>query len=242
MLYNLIPYGAVIPYRTDGRSAEAAYWAPALDFLRTHPAGPEYRVEVVPTGDHWESYRLPREGVPLARGWYRQIDIAQNPLFYRDELRPAEYRSWLRSRGVRYVLLPDTQLGRMGEEREAELLRSGRSGLVLALRDSRFEIYELPRPTPILTGPAQASLVRLDHERIAGRVAAPGTYRLAARFTPLWRLAEGRGCLARAPDGMTSVRLERAGPFELALEKNPFGIVEARLDGGAAPCDAAPRR
>ena len=51
---------------------------------------PSDRVEVVPTGDHWEAYWLPRAGFPLARGWYRQLDIAQNPLFYEEPLEPAD--------------------------------------------------------------------------------------------------------------------------------------------------------
>ncbi len=68
---------------------------------------------------------MPRAGFPLARGWYRQLDIAQNPLFYEEPLEPSAYRAWLDSLGVRWVLLPNTQLGRIGEEREAELLRSG---------------------------------------------------------------------------------------------------------------------
>ena len=55
--------------------------------------------------------------------------------------------------GVRYVLLPDTQLGRMGEEREADLLRSGDSGLKEVLATGDWRVSELPGADPILTGP-----------------------------------------------------------------------------------------
>ena len=134
-------------HRGDTRSAEEAYWEPAIELLRARSTA-DHRVEVVPTGDHWESYWLPRAGVPLARGWYRQLDIAQNPLFYEEPLEPEAYRAWLDSLGVRYVLLPDTQLGRIGEEREAELLRSGRAGLVEVERAGDVTVYEVPDADP----------------------------------------------------------------------------------------------
>lgn len=214
LAYTLVPYLAVIPYRTDGRPSEEAFWTPALAFLSAH-ADPNYRVEVVPTGDHWEAYWLPHAGFPLARGWYRQLDIARNPLFYRRPLEPAEYRAWLRSMGVRYVLLPGTQLGRMGEEREAELLRSRRSGLRVVFRGETGAIYELPDPVPILSGPTNAALTVFGHERILGRVQGAGVYRLAVMWTPWLYVENGPVCLEEASDGMTTLVARRAGSFRL---------------------------
>ena len=57
---------------------------------------------------------IPRAGFPLARGWYRQIDIAENGALYRDPLSPAGYRHWLRRMAVRYVMLPALPLGQEG--------------------------------------------------------------------------------------------------------------------------------
>jgi hypothetical protein len=216
LAYTLVPYLAVIPHRTDGRPAKKAFWAPALAFLRAH-ADPNSRVEVVPTVDHWEAYWIPRSGLPLARGWYRQLDIAQNPLFYREPLEAAAYREWLRSRGIRYVLLPDTGLGRMGEEREAELLRTGAAGLTAVFRSPTGTIYELERPTPILSGPGPARLTLLDHERVVGEVGGRGRYRLAVRWTPWWRVEGGAVCVREAADGMTTVVAHAAGTFELGV-------------------------
>ena len=232
--YNLVPYVAVIPYRTDGRPAEEAYWEPAFDFLREQDPG--YRVEVVPTGDHWEAYWVPRAGFALARGWYRQLDIAQNPLFYEEPLQPEEYRAWLRDLGVRYVLLPDTQLGRMGEEREAELLASGGSGLQEVFRSDDWRIYELPRAEPILTGPGDASLSEIEHERIAGSLPTPGEYRLRVRYTRYWRVESGRLCLTEAPDGMTVLRARAPGPFALELDESPGALVRAAIGRSPTGC------
>jgi hypothetical protein len=220
LAYTLVPYVGAALHRTDTRSAEASFWTPALSLLGSRWS-PDYRVEVVPTGDHWEAYWVPRAGFPLARGWYRQLDIAGNPLFYEAPLEPEVYEEWLRSLGVRYVLLPETQLGRLGEEREAELLRSGRSGLLEIARAGGVTLYELPEPTPLLTGPGPGRLTAVEHDGVAGEVRAPGTYRLAMRWTPTWRVQGGEVCVEEAPDGMTSVVASGAGSFELGVSALP---------------------
>ena len=235
LAYTLVPYVAVIRYRTDSRPATEAYWAPALDFLRAN-LGPNHRVEVVPTADHWEAYWVPKAGFALARGWYRQLDIAQNPLFYEEPLRAGEYREWLRDMGVRYVLLPDVQLGRYGEEREGDLLRSGRSGLPLVFTTSDWRMYELPQAEGILTGPGEASVSAHDHDRIAGTLSAAGVYRLAVRHTPYWRVEQGRLCLERAADGMTTLRAQAAGPFALEIDDSLGAVVAAARDRAATDC------
>jgi hypothetical protein len=215
LAYTLVPYVAVIPYRTDARPAERAFWEPAFAFLRAH-ADSEHRVEVVPTGDHWEAYWLPHAGFPLARGWYRQLDIAQNGLFYEGSLEPVEYREWLRANAVRYVVLPHAQLGRIGEEHEADLLRSGAAGLRLAFRSASAAVYELRDATSLLTGPGEARVTVYEHERLEGRIGAPGRYRLRVRYTPHLRVERGEVCLARGADGMTELVARRPGPFVLA--------------------------
>jgi hypothetical protein len=220
LVYTVVPYVGAAAHRTDTRSAEAAFWEPALELLAER-GSPDFRVEVVPTGDHWEAYRLPRAGFPLARGWYRQLDIVQNPLFYEEPLEPDAYRAWLDSMGVRWVLLPHTQLGRIGEEREAELLRSGRAGLEEVGTAGDVTVYEVPDPNPILTGPGEAHLTAYRHDRVEGEVDAAGTYRLAVRWTPTWRVEAGEVCVREATDGMTEVVASGAGPFVLGVSMLP---------------------
>ena len=220
LAYTLVPYVGAAVHRTDTRSAEQSFWAPALAFLEKN-AGAGHSVEVVPTGDHWEAYWVPRAGFPLARGWYRQLDIAQNPLFYEDTLDPDAYRDWLAARGVRYVLLPDTQLGRMGEEREAELLRSGRAGLPEVARAGDVTVYEVPDAAPLLTGPPGAGLISVGHDRVEGELRTPGTYRLALRWTPTWRVTAGDVCVEEGPDGMTRLVARAPGLFALGVSALP---------------------
>jgi hypothetical protein len=214
LVYNFGPDVSALPKRLDDReTASAAYWAPALDILRER-SSPDYRVEVVPTFGHWEAYFIPRAGFALARGWYRQLDLAENPELYATPLDAQSYRAWLRKLGIRFVLLPRARLGALGAEREAELLRSGRADLRLVQKTRNWSIYELPRATPILTGPATATLTRVGHDVVAGRVAAPGRYLLRVRYTPHTRV-RGPVCLEPGPHEMTRLVARRAGTFVL---------------------------
>jgi hypothetical protein len=235
LAYMLVPYVAVIPYRTDGRPEHAAFWEPALEFVRAG-SGANFRVEVVPTGDHWEAYWVPESGLALARGWYRQIDIKENELFYRPSLEAATYRAWLRELGVRYVLLPSTQLDRMSAAPEAELLRSGRSGLRPVFRNQTAIVYELPGATRMLAGPGRASLSVFGHDRIEGRIDAPGVYRLAVRFTPYWTVGAGSVCTTRAADGMTLLHATQPGGFTLSVEQDAAPIAGRLIGRDSGAC------
>jgi hypothetical protein len=232
LVYNVAPYAGAALDRTDVRAADRSFWAPAVAFLAERST-PNYRVEVVPTFDHWEAYWLPRAGIPLARGWYRQIDIARNELFYEKPLGPAAYREWLRGMGVRFVVLPSTRLGQKGEEREAALLRSGRSGLREAFRSPQLTIFEVPRPEPILSGPGSPVVTRFDHAGIEGRLPAAGSYGLKVRYTRYWRVRSGAVCVERGAGGMTRIRAARAGPFAIAVPGGPGALVRSLV--GRAP-------
>jgi hypothetical protein len=233
--YNVVPYGLMAAQRTVSTLRDRAAWTPALTFLRTHD-GPNYRVEVVPTVEHWEAFYVPAAGFALARGWYRQIDIAQNPLLYRDRIAPAAYRAWLRRNAIRFVLLPSEGLDGSGARPEAELLASQRSGLVAAFRNADWTIYELPRATPVLSGPGRARLTEFGHARIAGWTAKPGDYRLRVRYMPYWRLGAGRVCVAAAADGSTVLRVARPGRFALVSEERPGEVIENVVAARGTAC------
>lgn len=214
LVYTLVPYLSVLPNRGAASHAEEAFWRPAIEFVERH-SSPGYRVEVVPTYDHWEAYWLPRAGIPIARGWYRQLDVAHNGALYRPALDGATYRGWLRRNGVRFVLLPATRLDALGAAAEERLLRSGGAGLLRVASTKDWTIWELRGATPILSGPAPARLTAFEHERIAGRVGAAGDYLLRVRWTPYWRASGAAVCVERAPGGLTRLRTSAAGSFVL---------------------------
>jgi hypothetical protein len=97
------------PTRT--RRPPASYWRPARQFVEEHRAQiAGYRVDAVSTWGHWEG--LLRGKVASAAGArvVPQEDFPQDGSLYNDEMTPAMLRAWMRSLGVRYVMLPDAPL------------------------------------------------------------------------------------------------------------------------------------
>ncbi len=216
LAYNVVPYLMLVPYRLDSRPETSNYWQPAISFLQHHD-DPNYRVEVVPTSGHWESYWSPRAGFALARGWYRQLDVTTNPLLYRSRLTGADYRDWLRLASVKYVLLAHTKLDPDGAPTEARLLESGLSGTRVVFKSANWTIYQASDSEPLLTGPGRARITVMDHQVISGTVAAPGRYTLRVHFNPYWQATPHAFCIHATPAGMTEINLYRAGPFNLKI-------------------------
>ena len=124
--WNLTPLAGSFVKTSADPAADPAYWAPAVQFLRDH-LSPSYRVEAVDTVGHWPAAYLPAAGIPIARGWFRQDDFPRNGVLYA-KLDRAGYLAWLRSLGVRYVVLPDAPLDYSAKQ-EGALISEGRSGL-----------------------------------------------------------------------------------------------------------------
>jgi hypothetical protein len=222
--YNVVPYALLVPSRLDNNTQQASFWRPAIGFLRAHDQ-PGYRVEVVPTAEHWEAYWIPKSGFPLARGWYRQLDQADNPALYATHLHAAAYRRWLRANAVRYVLLSTTApLDWDGGPQEERVLRSRHSGLKRVFQSTNWAIYELPHATPLLTGPANPIVTSFGHTAIRGEVFAAGRYLLRNHYSPYLRL-KGTGCVALGPDKMTVLDLKGPQRFALSVPGTPDGLL-----------------
>lgn len=229
---NVGPYTTTALARVVDRSASPSFWTPLLHYVADH-GSVGYRLEVVPTINHWEAYYVPKAGFAIARGWYQQLDTGDNPALYRHPLLSAAYRAWLRSVGVRYVILPHTDpAGEATAERS--LLLSRRSGLRLVFASRSGSIYELPHATPILTGPAPARIRSLTETALTGWTARPGNYLLRIHYDPYWKLESGAVCLRRSRTGMTTVDVRRSGSFSLRADENAFAIVSDILDLGGA--------
>jgi hypothetical protein len=237
LAYNVVPYVLLIPSRLDNNTQQASYWTPAIHFLREHQQ-PGYRVEVVPTAEHWEADWIPRDGIPLARGWYRQIDEVYNAVLYSNSLNARTYVQWLRQNAVRYVVLARTApLDWDGGPREKQIVQSRAAGLTLAFTSKNWLIYELPSATPLLSGPASPVITAFRHTVTSGRVFAPGTYLLREHYNPYWRLS-GAGCVAPGPDHMTTLDLSRAQRFSLTAPRTPASWVGQLVDGKQTNCNS----
>jgi hypothetical protein len=229
--WNVTPLAASFAHATADPAAKATYWTPAIRYLHRH-LGASYRVEAVDTEGHWAAVYLPRAGIPLARGWFRQDDFPQNKLLY-SRLGPGAYLAWLRGLGVRYVVLTSAPVD-YSARGEARLLASGRSGLEPVFSSLRIRIFEVPDARRIITGPGPAGVLELTETRIVLELTRPGRYRLAVRFSPYWQ--PSAGCVLRRKDGMVELAVPRGGKFLLRFDVNPGSALRQVTGGRSFSC------
>jgi hypothetical protein len=197
----------------DQPSTHADYYTPVLDFFAAQPVPPT-RVEIVATNAHYEvAYVAP--SVSIARGWERQIDTADNPIFYRaGALDPAAYRSWLLETGAQYVALPDAPLDFAAVE-EAGLLRAGVPGLTLALKTEHWDVFAVEGATGIVDGPAV--LQSINGDEVVLQVTAPGAVRLRMRYNRNWTIEPRPVCFGPDDAGWITFDAKEAGSYRLTV-------------------------
>ncbi len=213
-------------------SASRAFFAPLDRVLaRDRAAGPPGRVEVVPTAYHWEAaYVAPT--MPLARGWERQLDEADNPLFYGGRLTPRTYRDWLLDNGVRFVALPAAPLDMAGRA-EAALVASGRvPGLRPVWSSPQWRLYSVAGSPGIASGPAR--LVSTGDGQVVVDATGAGRVLLRIRYSPEWSLTSGAGCVTRSDGSWMSLQVPRAEQVTLRLSVPPGSPPRCRRVGLAA--------
>ena len=178
------------------------------------------KVEVVMTPNYWESVYVADKTL-LARGWLRQQDTAQNPLFF--EGRPpsaAAYQRWLVHNGVSYVALPSevSWLGRA--ERRAvhrTAAATGAGSLSLLWHDAQWQLYRVAGSPGLVDGPA--TVTRANHGLIALRFDEPGKALVRVNYNR-WLVASREACLADA-HGWTEVTAPTAGLVRITSSLHP---------------------
>ncbi|HLH45839.1 MAG TPA: hypothetical protein VKV25_01695, partial [Acidimicrobiales bacterium] len=202
------------------RADTAAYYRPLAAEIRRLGHGVPVRVEVVPTRHHWESAYVVGPDVTLARGWERQLDVRDDPLFYRSaHFGDRAYRAWLERAGVAFVALPHAALDYAGRA-EAALLRRGVPGLAPAWSTSGWALWRVVGSPGLVSGPGR--LVSLRPDGTVLRVERPGRLLLRVRYTGYWTRRGAPACVAPAAGGWTAVRAAKAGTL----------VLDARLAGG----------
>jgi hypothetical protein len=194
-------------------STRVAYFQPLLRFL--HDADtPLGRVEVVPTSLHWEAaYVAP--SFPLARGWERQLDTANNAIFYvRGRLTPASYRRWLFANGVRFVALPDVPLD-YAAIAEGHLVRAGVPGLHQVWRGAHWRVFAVSGAPGLVSGPAR--LLRSAGAEVLLRVTGAGEVTIRERYVDAWKVTRGHATVGAAPGGWLALHATRPGVVELRI-------------------------
>jgi hypothetical protein len=206
-------WGALVNNNARQPSTHAAFDTPLVSFLQQHDE-PLGRVEVVPTKFHWETvYVAPTSA--LARGWERQLDTADNPIFYeKNGLDAVDYQSWLLDNGVRYVALANAPLD-YAAVTEAALVRSGLPDLQLAWHNADWRVFSVSGSTGIADGPA--TLVSVDGGKVAFDATGPGAVTLRVRYSPHWVVTAGAACIRPTSDQWMELDTSQAGPVQLAI-------------------------
>jgi hypothetical protein len=177
------------------------------------------RVEVVAARDHRESSTV-AERVPLARGWSRQTDVEQNPLFYKGKLTAAAYLAWLRDRAVDHVAVPVDAVLDMGGKREGALLQHPVDGLTLVWHDRDWRVFEVLAPVPLVSAPA--TVVASGRTELGFTVDRPATVGVHLRWSRWLSVVSGDACLEQAGDEVR-VRVKAPGAVVVGSSLLPHG-------------------
>jgi hypothetical protein len=206
-IWQWAPWDGVVTSAAAAPYTQATFYKPLVRELSATTPAP-VRVEVVPTADHWESAFV-APYVSLARGWERQLDIGDNPLFYTPgALTPTSYSAWLSTEGVSYVALPSAPLD-YAAKAEGALLATGRvSGLTLIWTSSAWQLWKVNSSPGLVTGPATLSALGPDHMTLQATGTGPVTVRV--RYTKLWNVASGAACVGPALVGGTATSSDPA--------------------------------
>jgi hypothetical protein len=210
-------------------AVRASYYAPLLEQLHSLGAlgsTAPTRIEVVPTRDHWEARWLAPH-IALARGWERQLDRADNGLFYGSRtLTPSRYETWLESQSISYVALPDAPLDSSGKA-EAKLLATAHLGYLREIWHSRhWRLFAVLAAQPLARG--GATLRHMSSDGFALTVPHPGAFEVHIHFTRYWALESPGGCVSEGRGDWTLLRAKRAGYFRIGID---FALDRVFSDG-----------
>jgi len=213
-----------LQHGSQSPSDGVAYYRPLIRFLQTQPGAGQHawRVEVPFTQGHWEADRL-APVFPLARGWERQLDIADDQLFYGGTLDSNTYERWLHQLAVRYVAVADAPPD-YSARAEVKLIDHGLPYLRLVSRLPHWRVYAVSDSTAIVTGAARLRSMGADNLTL--NVEHKGVAYVRVRWSPYWQLGGVRGCVA--PWGaFTLIRTRSSGTASLQISFS-LGRIKAR--------------
>jgi hypothetical protein len=212
-VWQWAPSGSIVTSPSSDPELHQSFYQPLLQEVTALAPGP-VRIEVPPTLEHWEAaYLAPH--VSLARGWERQLDVADNPIFYTaGALTPTSYEAWLDTNGITWVALPTGPLDYAGKA-EARLLDTGQvPGLELVWETPQWRLWRVNGSPGMVTG--AATLTSLEPDHLTLQVRQPGPITVRVHYTAFWTVSTGTACLAATPDGWTAVDALTTGPVELS--------------------------
>jgi hypothetical protein len=216
----------------ESPSASQSYYTPLLNQLQERMntnARLGQRVEVVEPATKGAA-RYVGETMPMARGWERQADRTDNPIFYDDEEHPltaTTYRSWLDRLAVAYVAVPDTRLD-YASVGEAKLIERGLPYLRQVWHNADWTLYEVVDSAPLVR---HAEVISMEGNQLRLWVDGPARVPIQIRWSDhlavlngAFPVSEGipaRGCLSKVEEGddeWTVLHARRQGTYVLTSD------------------------
>jgi hypothetical protein len=179
--------------RADSPASQASFFTPLVTAWRAQAAaagsqaGGE-RVELVDPASQWGAAYVAPE-VPIARGWDRPTDRADNALFYDGTLTSASYDSWLHEMSVGWVALPIGVSLDYASKAEAAIVQQQPAYLRPVWHNASWQLYRVIDAQPIVTG---ATLIESNERGITFHAAKAGTVDLKVRYSPYLQLSTDR--------------------------------------------------
>ncbi len=198
-IWQWAPANGIVTSPAAAPYTQSSFYQPLLHELSVVAPGP-VRVEIPPTGEHWESAFV-APYISLARGWERQLDIADNPLFYTPQalagtLTAPSYAGWLDQVGVSYVALPSAPLD-YAAKAEGALLQTGTvPGLDLVWSSPDWMLWRVTSSPGLVSGPATLTSMEPDHLTLYAT--GTGLVTVRVHYTKFWAVTSGEACVGPA--------------------------------------------
>ncbi len=227
--------------QAESPSAQEGYYQPLLAQLHERLSTGDdvgQRVEVVEPQSKGAA-RYVGESMPVARGWERQADMVDNPIFYEDgALTPDSYRAWLDQLAVAYVAVPATRLDFASVD-EAALIATGLPYLHQVWSNADWKLYRVADAQPLARN---AQVISVSGNQVRLQVPQAGLVPLQIRWSEHLAVLDGtqpvslgvraRGCLSQ--DGeWTLLHARRPGTYVLTSDFDVIPDPERR--GGTCP-------
>jgi hypothetical protein len=210
----------------DSPSASRSYYTPLLHQLHARMDTDRrlgQRIEVVEPQTKGAA-RYVGETMPVARGWERQADMTDNPIFYTSgALDARSYRHWLDSLAVAYVAVPDAKLD-FASVAEANLIAQGLPYLRVVWQDKDWKLYQVIDSAPLVR---HAQVLSMDGNQLRLWVQHPGKVPIQIRWTNHFAVLDGsepvsagvraHGCLSQNGQ-WTLLHAHRVGAYVLTSD------------------------
>jgi hypothetical protein len=212
--------------QADSPAAKGAYYQPLLrqlDERMYSGATVGQRVELVEPQTKGGAWHV-GESIPLARGWERQIDRVDNPIFYENgALTATSYRQWLNQLAVGYVAVPNATLDFASVD-EGALIKNGLPYLAEVWHNQDWKLYRVLESAPLARN---AQVVSVNGNQVRLQVAHPGPVPIQIRWSnhlvvldgtqPVSSGVRAHGCLSQNGQ-WTLLHARAAGSYVLTSD------------------------